>query len=147
MNKQRYKRRFRICLTIKHQIDWHSDRVGVCTGLWNYVWIHHAGLLGYFERKLLSGGVFVCSEDAAIAVNETRCGDKIYLYWNMPQRLRRTRLPMTCSCPLHQSIMHNIDAFLCLVKDSCNSFDIICIWYIYIYSLLVRVEEYFLFLS
>ena len=57
MNKQRYKRRSRISLTIKYSVDWHSDRVGVCTRLWNYVWIHRAGLLGYFERKLLSGGV------------------------------------------------------------------------------------------
>ena len=57
LNKQRYKRRSRICLTMKHSVDRHSDRVGVWTRLWNYVWIHRAGLLGYFEWKLLSGGV------------------------------------------------------------------------------------------
>ena len=57
MNKHRYKRRSRICLTMKHSVDRHSDRVGVCTRLWNDVSIHRAGLLGYSERKFLSGGV------------------------------------------------------------------------------------------
>ena len=82
LNKQRYKRRFRICLTIKHSVDKHSDRVGVCTRLWNNVWIHRAGLLGYFERKLLSGGVDNSSKRGCVDCEK---------YWPRDLALRNTK--------------------------------------------------------
>ena len=44
-------------ITIIHSTDWHSGRYGLCTRLWNYVWIHIACLISHLERKLLSGGV------------------------------------------------------------------------------------------
>ena len=59
MNKQGYKRRSRICLTIKHSVDWHSDRVGVSTRLWNYVWFIVLACLTILNRNFWAAVYFI----------------------------------------------------------------------------------------
>ena len=56
LNKQLWKRKSIICLTIIHAIEWQYVAVVLWIWLWNCIWIHIAGLLTHFERKLLSGG-------------------------------------------------------------------------------------------